>query len=175
RARRHLAALVADAHHPVAPAGTRQLPLRGEGQPVRLRGSEVLRHPAHHGVDVLGTDATEVDQADALGRPRRGAIDRRSPLAGRDAVTLARAWRVDDELRVLHGARMRERLERLVEVAAPHLAVVVERVLDLGRTGGDAVEAAVLDPERERLPERGDLVVGPALAEFLPRALRQVA
>src|SRR5262245_17755897 len=44
--RRHLAALVADAHHPVAATWTRQLPLRREGEAARLRRAEVLRHPA---------------------------------------------------------------------------------------------------------------------------------
>src|SRR4029077_13139280 len=95
--------------------------------------------------------------------------------AGRDAVTFARAGRVDDELRVLDRARVGERLERLVEVAAPDVTIVVERVLDLGGAGGDAVEAAILDAERQRLPERRDLVVGPALAKLPRRALRQVA
>src|SRR5262249_60392842 len=43
------------------------------------------------------------------------------------------------------------------------------------RAGRDAGEAAILDAERQRLPERGDLVVRPALAEIPRRALGQVA
>ncbi len=50
----------------------------------------------------------------------------------------------------------------------------MEGGFDLGGTGRDAVEAAILDLERHRLPERRDLVVGPAFAKFLGLRFREI-
>src|SRR4029079_5761652 len=75
----------------------------------------------------------------------------------------------------LDGARVRERLQRLVEIPAARVALGMEGGLDLRWGSRDAVEAPVLDLEGHRLPERGDLVVGPALAELGLPPLRQVA
>jgi hypothetical protein len=126
----HLAAPVRDAHRPAPPPSPVELELRREREPARLLGTEVLRHPAHHRVDVLRPDAPRATPA-AYRRRLPGAVDRRSPLAGRDVEPLACRGRVDHELRVLDGAGVRERLQRLVEVAAADVALAVEGGLDL--------------------------------------------
>jgi len=67
-----------------------------------------------------------------------------------------------------------EGLEGLVHVLASDGAIGVKGGLDLAGAGGDAVEAPILDLERQRLPERGDLGVGPAGAERAARPLGEV-
>src|SRR5262245_60504413 len=95
----HLAAPVGDAHRPGATALAVEHELGREGEPSRLGRTEVLRHPAHHRVHALRPDAPQGDQPHAR-RGAAAAIGRCAPLPGRDAVTLARARRVDHELLV---------------------------------------------------------------------------
>src|SRR5258708_6845895 len=70
---------------------------------------------------------------------------------------------------------VRERLQRFLHVERTRRLVVVKRLVNLGGACRDTVEAAVLDLERERLPECGDLGVGPAVLEPLRLPLGEVA
>src|SRR5439155_7009782 len=108
RAGAYLAPSVGDAHRPGAATRIAQQELGREGEAACLGAAEVLRHPAHHGVDALGADAAEGHEAHALRRPGP-PVDRGPPLAGGNALPLAVTMRVVYELLMLDSADVVER------------------------------------------------------------------
>src|SRR5262249_48810145 len=112
-----VAALVRDTHGPFAAAFPAELELTREVETAGLLRAKHVLHHAHHRIDVRRAHAMQLHQAHDAALAWLGMIGRRPVTAGWDAVPLARARRVDDEVFLYLAARVGERLQRLLQVA----------------------------------------------------------
>src|SRR6185369_6619412 len=90
-----VAALFRNAQHPAAAAAAAEVELAGEVEVARLFRTEVVRHHAHHGVDVGDADALQLDQADHAAVTGACHVGRRAVATGWNAVPFTRARRID--------------------------------------------------------------------------------